>query len=219
MHANRYEPHILFGKGRIGGVDQDLQKKSAAAAFVHTDQQEEFKAPEDRRDRDRHWSKKSLAEMTSRDWRIFREDHDITLKGSKAPLPIRDWKESSLLPDFVCKALDRAGFSKPMDVQVQGIPIGLERKDMIAIAPTGSGKSVAYLAPLICCLSSLPPMDEKNFDDGISYEITPDIGPRGIILTPTRELAIQVDEEFKKMAYYTKLTSAVVVGGVIPPST
>ena len=87
---------------------------------------------------------------------------------------------------------------------MQAITIGIERRDLIGIAPTGSGKSCAYLAPLICCLASMPPLYLKNYDDG----------PRSLIMTPTRELAIQVEEDFKRLAHYTKLTSALVVGGV-----
>lgn len=43
---------------------------------------------------DRHWSEKALNEMTERDWRIFREDYNITIKGGRIPDPIRSWKES-----------------------------------------------------------------------------------------------------------------------------
>jgi ATP-dependent RNA helicase DDX23/PRP28 len=88
---------------------------------------------------------------------------------------------------------------------MQGIPIGIEQRDLIAIAPTGSGKSCAYLVPLIYCLASMPALDMNNFDDG----------PRALVLVPTRELAIQVEADFKKLAHYTKLTSALVIGGVM----
>jgi len=211
FYEKRLDPHLLFGKGRIGGVDYNIQKESYEAAISKNNgkQNEEDKNEHDNkllgkdREETKHWSKKSLEEMTMRDWRIFREDNDISLKGSKAPLPIRNWKESNL-PDYILRAINRMGYSQPTEIQMQGIPAGLERKDMIGIAPTGSGKSCAYLVPFIICLSNMPPLDAKNFDDG----------PRGLILTPTRELAIQVDEDFKKLAHYTKLTSACVVGGV-----
>eukprot|EP01022_Parablepharisma_sp_SALTPOND_P026554 TRINITY_DN64393_c3_g1_i1.p2 TRINITY_DN64393_c3_g1~~TRINITY_DN64393_c3_g1_i1.p2 ORF type:complete len:447 (+),score=46.62 TRINITY_DN64393_c3_g1_i1:131-1342(+) len=205
FYASRHDPHLLFGKGRIGGVDPALQKESFEAALARNGKEgrEEARLIKDDK-KNIHWSKKPISEMTSRDWRIFREDNDISLKGSKAPLPFRNWNESNL-PDYIMRALERAGYMRPTEIQMQGIPVGIERKDMIGVAPTGSGKSCAYLVPLICCLASMPPLDEKNYDDG----------PRGMILTPTRELAIQVEEEFRKLAHYTKLTSALVVGGVI----
>eukprot|EP00826_Nyctotherus_ovalis_P057019 TRINITY_DN7789_c0_g5_i1.p1 TRINITY_DN7789_c0_g5~~TRINITY_DN7789_c0_g5_i1.p1 ORF type:complete len:347 (-),score=103.69 TRINITY_DN7789_c0_g5_i1:1126-2166(-) len=190
LYSSRKDPHLLFGKGHIGGIDPKQSKGGETRI--------------EREKSDLHWSRKALAEMTSRDWRIFREDNDISLKGPKAPLPFRSWEESGL-PDYIIKAISRIGYRKPTEVQMQGIPIGLEERDLIAIAPTGSGKSCAYLVPLICCLASMPPLNMKNFDDG----------PRALIMTPTRELAIQVEEDFKKFAHYTKLTSALVIGGVI----
>lgn len=62
---------------------------------------------------------------------------------------------------------------------MQAIPIGMERKDMIGIAPTGSGKSLAYLIPLISYLKTLPPIDYDSASEG----------PYAIILLPARELA------------------------------
>lgn len=62
---------------------------------------------------------------------------------------------------------------------MQAIPIGLARKDMIGIAPTGSGKSAAYLIPLIIYLKTLKP---------INYDTAKD-GPYSLILLPSRELA------------------------------
>jgi ATP-dependent RNA helicase DDX23/PRP28 len=74
--------------------------------------------------------------MTERDWRIFKEDNDIITKGGRVPYPIRKWDEAGLdlqLQD----AIKRLGFKCPKPIQMQSIPIGLARKDMIALAPTG----------------------------------------------------------------------------------
>lgn len=69
---------------------------------------------------------------------------------------------------------------------MQTIPIGLQRKDLIGISTTGTGKSCAFLIPLIVYLRSLPPMDEEIAKDG----------PYALILIPTRELAPQIEKEF-----------------------
>lgn len=58
---------------------------------------------------DRHWSDKSLEEMTERDWRIFREDYNISCKGGRIPNPIRYWKESKLSPDIL-EVIERVGY-------------------------------------------------------------------------------------------------------------
>lgn len=50
---------------------------------------------------DRHWSEKSLEQMTDRDWRIFREDYNISTKGGNLPNPIRSWKESSITKELL----------------------------------------------------------------------------------------------------------------------
>jgi len=75
-------------------------------------------------------SKKSFNEMTERDWRIFREDHDIIIRGGRVPYPMRNWYEGDL-PNFIIEAVKLANYKKPTPIQIQGIPIGLERRDMI----------------------------------------------------------------------------------------
>lgn len=169
---------------------------------------EESKSIIDRNIRDdgmaltKHWSEKPLEKMTERDWRIFREDHEIIIKGGRVPRPIRDWNEAEL-PQFLQENIKNLNYKKPTSIQVQAIPVGLTRRDLIGLAPTGSGKTAAFLIPLINYLSTLPP-------------ITPDIaeeGPYGLIITPTRELAVQIHADFQKMSAGTKLRSTVVVGG------
>ena len=123
--------------------------------------------------------------MTQRDWRIFREDMDIVIKGGRVPNPIREWNEA-ILPPVIMDAVQRLHYQRPTAIQMQTIPIGLERKDLIGIAPTGSGKSAAFLIPLISFLLALPPQDDTICKDG----------PYALILAPSRELAIQIEEEF-----------------------
>lgn len=103
-----------------------------------------------------HWSRKGREDMTQRDWRIFREDMDIVIKGGRVPNPIREWNEATL-PNVITDAVQRLQYQRPTAIQMQTIPIGLERKDLIGIAPTGSGKSAAFLIPLISFLLALPP--------------------------------------------------------------
>lgn len=58
---------------------------------------------------DRHWSQKSLDEMTERDWRIFREDFNIAIKGGRIPNPVRHWKESGL-PRSILEIIEQLGY-------------------------------------------------------------------------------------------------------------
>ena len=71
---------------------------------------------------DRHWSDKKLEEMTERDWRIFREDFNISYKGSKLPRPMRNWVESKL-SSALLNAVDRAGYKSPSPTHMSAIPL------------------------------------------------------------------------------------------------
>ncbi|KAL4101648.1 hypothetical protein PRIC1_005397 [Phytophthora ramorum] len=144
-----------------------------------------------------HWSDKSVDEMKERDWRIFREDFDITLKGGRAPHPLRKWDEAGkMLPDAVFTAIKEMGFERPSPIQMQAIPIGLQKRDIIGIAETGSGKTAAFVIPIIAYIYSLPPMMVAR---------TGEQGPLALVMAPTRELALQIEQEAIKLCKYTSV--------------
>mmetsp|Transcript_12243 Transcript_12243/g.18357 ORF Transcript_12243/g.18357 Transcript_12243/m.18357 type:complete len:703 (+) Transcript_12243:15-2123(+) len=151
----------------------------------------------------RHWTEKSLEEMTERDWRIFREDFDIRIQGGRATLPLRYWKEGHF-PSQVMRAIEAVGYEKPSPIQRQAIPIGMARRDIIGIAETGSGKTAAFMIPLLCYMLDLP----KEYIDRCEDE-----GPLAVVMAPTRELAQQIEEECIKLAKYTDFKTVCVVGG------
>jgi ATP-dependent RNA helicase RhlE len=94
--------------------------------------------------------------------------------------------------------LGRQNFTEPTPVQAQSITPALDGQDLVATAQTGTGKTLAFVLPVLHRLGLLPAAK----------------GSRALILTPTRELAIQIDEVFKKMSVGTGIHTAVVVGGV-----
>ncbi|KAK8556204.1 hypothetical protein V6N12_002615 [Hibiscus sabdariffa] len=73
---------------------------------------------------DMHWSEKKLEEMIERDWRIFREDFNISYKGSKIPRLMRSWNESKLSSELL-KDVERVGYKKPSPIQMDVIHLGL----------------------------------------------------------------------------------------------
>ncbi|KAI9914417.1 hypothetical protein PsorP6_007204 [Peronosclerospora sorghi] len=84
-----------------------------------------------------HWSEKSLEDIKERDWRIFREEFDTTLKGERTLHPLRKWNEAvDLLPAAVFKAIYEMGFERLSPIQMQAITIGLQKRDIIGIAET-----------------------------------------------------------------------------------
>src|SRR5829696_7425025 len=106
------------------------------------------------------------------------------------------FSKMNLHPSLV-SGIKELGFVKPTPIQVEAIPPALEGKDVLACAMTGSGKTVAFLLPILQKLIAKP--RGKT---------------RALILTPTRELAAQIVEELNGVAVHTPVTAAAVIGGV-----
>lgn len=105
------------------------------------------------------------------------------------------------LVEPILKALEEEGYTDPTPIQSQAIPIVLEGKDLLGCAQTGTGKTAAFAIPILQLLNpTKPPKYIRNI--------------RSLILTPTRELAIQIEESFKNYGRHTNLNSTVVFGGV-----
>lgn len=218
LYKERHQVQF-FGRGHIAGIDIKSQKKDYSKFYgnllekrrTELEKEQEklrlkkVKKKEDKQKwDDRHWSEKDHEEMTERDWRIFREDYNITLKGGKIPNPIRSWKEAGFHQDIM-EIINKVGYKSPTPIQRQAIPIGLQNRDIIGVAETGSGKTLAFLIPLLTWIQSLP--KSERMEDA-------DQGPYAIILAPTRELAQQIEEETNKFGIPLGITSVVVVGGL-----
>ncbi|KAF4979906.1 hypothetical protein FZEAL_3987 [Fusarium zealandicum] len=150
----------------------------------------------------KRWSEKTLSDMRERDWRIFKEDFGIATKGGAIPNPMRNWDESDL-PRQLLNVVDQVGYKEPSPIQRAAIPIALQARDLIGVAVTGSGKTAAFLLPLLVYISDLPPLMEANKNDG----------PYGLILAPTRELVQQIETEAKKFAGPLGFRCVSIVGG------
>uniref|UniRef100_A0A1B6F3I5 Probable ATP-dependent RNA helicase DDX23 n=2 Tax=Proconiini TaxID=565685 RepID=A0A1B6F3I5_9HEMI len=218
LYKERHQVQF-FGRGNVAGIDIKAQKRDQSKFYGEllekrrTDAEKEQekvrlkkvkKKEEKQKWDDRHWSEKALDEMTERDWRIFREDYNITIKGGRIPDPIRNWKETGFPPE-IAEIIDKVGYKDPTPIQRQAIPIGLQNRDIIGVAETGSGKTLAFLIPLLMWIQSLPKIDRIEDVDQ---------GPYAIILAPTRELAQQIEEETNKFGGPLGIRTVVVVGGL-----
>ncbi|KAL8709086.1 MAG: hypothetical protein Q9220_006107 [cf. Caloplaca sp. 1 TL-2023] len=208
----------FYGRGRLGGFAEDVAdgvaRKYARALEERDRESGTARAKEmiemERRRReeggrgslDKHWSDKRLEHMRERDWRIFKEDFNISTKGGAIPNPMRSWAESNL-PKRLLDVVDQVGYTEPSAVQRAAIPIALQSRDLIGVAVTGSGKTAAFLLPLLVYISELPALNELSKNDG----------PYAIILAPTRELAQQIEIEAKKFATPLGFTCVSIVGG------
>ncbi|MDR5651284.1 DEAD/DEAH box helicase [Ruixingdingia sedimenti] len=103
------------------------------------------------------------------------------------------------LDPLVLKAVAEAGYETPTPIQAQAIPHALEGRDVLGIAQTGTGKTASFTLPMITLLSKGRARARM---------------PRSLVLAPTRELAAQVAENFDTYAKHTKLTKALLIGGV-----
>ena len=208
----------FFGRGKLGGFADDANDTIArqyARAIEERDPEagrqraaEILEMERKRREEggrngiDKHWSEKKLENMRERDWRIFKEDFNISTKGGSIPNPMRNWSEAGL-PKRLMDIVDQSGYTDPTPVQRAAIPIALQSRDLIGVAVTGSGKTAAFLLPLLVYISELPVLNESTKNDG----------PYAIILAPTRELAQQIEIEAKKFATPLGFTCVSVVGG------
>ncbi|RZC62281.1 hypothetical protein C5167_024024 [Papaver somniferum] len=129
LYQNPHEARLLFGRGFRAGMDRREQKKKVAAEHAPAVMKQKEHAAADRlydtsdMKIHRHWSDKKLEDMTERDWRIFREDFNISYKGSKVPNPMRNWRESKLLSTELLKAVERVGYKTLTPIQKDAIPL------------------------------------------------------------------------------------------------
>ena len=102
----------------------------------------------------------------------------------------------------ILQALKTEGYTQPTPIQEQSIPVVLQQKDLLGCAQTGTGKTAAFAIPILQLLHTKPASQgsRKNI--------------RALILTPTRELAIQIDESFAAYGRHTGLKHTVIFGGV-----
>jgi len=118
-------------------------------------------------------------------------------------MSVTSFAELGLRPELL-RAVEEAGYTTPTPIQSQAIPVILAGKDVMGGAQTGTGKTAGFALPI---LQKLAPMANTNH--------SPARHPvRALILTPTRELAVQVEESFRTYGKHTNLRSTVVYGGV-----
>jgi ATP-dependent RNA helicase RhlE len=106
------------------------------------------------------------------------------------------------LADCVVKATDASGYHTPTEIQQKAIPLALDGRDIIGCAPTGTGKTAAFVLPILNRLI----LSARTGRDGL--------GPRALVLTPTRELAQQIEDAVATYGAYTTIRATSVYGGI-----
>lgn len=123
----------------------------------------------------------------------------ITVRGKRCPRPIKRWSQCGLA-DRVLQVVAKEGYAAPYPIQAQALPAIMSGRDVIGIAKTGSGKTMGYTLPMIRHV-----MDQAPLANGD--------GPIGLVMVPTRELAMQVYREVRKFMVPVGLAVSVIFGG------
>ncbi|GFP83103.1 dead-box ATP-dependent RNA helicase 40, partial [Phtheirospermum japonicum] len=129
---------------------------------------------------------------------MYRQKHEVTATGEDVPAPFMTFEATGFPPEIL-QEIHMAGFSAPTPIQAQTWPIALQSRDIVAIAKTGSGKTLGYLMPAFIHLSR-----RRN---------NPQNGPTVVVLAPTRELATQIQDEAIKFGRSSRVSCTCLYGG------
>ncbi|KAI4121537.1 MAG: hypothetical protein LQ338_006306 [Usnochroma carphineum] len=141
-----------------------------------------------------------LAEMPEEDVANLRYELDgIKIRGIDAPKPVLKWSQCGL-GAVSLEVIQRLGYDRPTSIQSQAIPSIMSGRDVIGVAKTGSGKTIAFLLPMFRHIKDQRPLDALD-------------GPVGLVMTPTRELATQIHKECKPFLKALNLRAVCAYGG------
>jgi ATP-dependent RNA helicase DDX46/PRP5 len=141
-----------------------------------------------------------IAKMTDEDVKEYRKSMDnMKIRGLKCPRPIKNWYQCGL-SNRILEIISEQGYEKPTSIQAQAIPAIMSGRDLIGIAKTGSGKTMAFVLPMLRHVLDQP-------------KILINDGPIALIMTPTRELAMQTYSECCKFTKFLGLSVVCAYGG------
>ncbi|KAI8384309.1 uncharacterized protein BYT42DRAFT_562076 [Radiomyces spectabilis] len=141
-----------------------------------------------------------LKDMTPDQVELLRMELDgIKIRGVNCPKPIQKWTHCGL-PAGCLEVIRKLKFEKPTSIQAQAVPAIMNGRDVIGVAKTGSGKTIAFLLPMF-----------RHIKDQRSLEMGE--GPIAVIMTPTRELATQIHRECKPFLKVLGLRAVCAYGG------
>jgi ATP-dependent RNA helicase DDX46/PRP5 len=143
---------------------------------------------------------KEIKNLNDDDIRVLRKKMgNVRVRGSNCPRPVLNWFQCGI-SDKILDLLEARNYTEPFPIQAQALPVIMSGRDAIGIAETGSGKTVAYILPMIRHI-----LDQRPIEDGE--------GPIALVLAPIRELASQIFKEIKIFSQAVKLRCVCVYGG------
>lgn len=133
--------------------------------------------------------------------RLQHNIENIRVTGGLIPKPILRWSQLGLTSNVTSYLTENLNFKIPTPIQAQAIPAIMTGKDIIGISKTGSGKTIAYILPMLRHIHGQSPL------------LSNESGPIGLILAPTRELALQINSEVNNFIQNDSLNSICCAGG------
>ncbi|EHL02431.1 putative Pre-mRNA-processing ATP-dependent RNA helicase prp5 [Glarea lozoyensis 74030] len=141
-----------------------------------------------------------LADMTETELADLRLELDgIKVAGKDVPKPVQKWSQCGLNVQSL-DVIRKLGYDRPTAIQMQAIPAIMSGRDVIGVAKTGSGKTIAFMLPIFRHIRDQKPLEGSD-------------GPIGLIMTPTRELATQIHKECKPFLRAMGLRAVCAYGG------
>ncbi|THH10318.1 hypothetical protein EW145_g1411 [Phellinidium pouzarii] len=129
----------------------------------------------------------------------FRKSKEMKIHGRGIPRPVTTFEEAGF-PDYIMTTIRAQGFTAPSAIQCQSWPMALSGRDVVAIAQTGSGKTISFALPAMLHINAQPLLQ-------------PGDGPIALVLAPTRELAVQIQQECTKFGSNSRIRNTAIYGG------
>ncbi|KAF9075243.1 DEAD-domain-containing protein [Rhodocollybia butyracea] len=142
---------------------------------------------------------KRVSARSDREIEEFRRSKEIRIQGRNVPRPVTSFEEVGF-PEYLMKTIRAQGFPAPTSIQCQAWPMALSGRDMVAIAQTGSGKTISFALPAMLHINAQP-------------LLSPGDGPIALVLAPTRELAVQIQQECAKFGNNSRIRNTAIYGG------
>ncbi|GIL70856.1 hypothetical protein Vretimale_3928 [Volvox reticuliferus] len=189
-------------KALEGGADDDDEEETAGArrnveALAPLDHSAMVYAPFAK---DFYEEAPEIVAMTDAEVAAYRRELEIRVSGFDVPRPVRSFAQCGFDSDLM-GVIKRAGFEKPTPIQAQALPVALSGRDVLGIAKTGSGKTAAFVLPMLVHIMDQP-------------ELAKGEGPIGLLVAPTRELAEQIHKETRRFSKPYGLRVAAAFGGL-----
>ncbi|KAK4192697.1 P-loop containing nucleoside triphosphate hydrolase protein [Podospora australis] len=204
-HKKAFEPEAYFSDDNYG-FEADKADPSSILAMASKKKKKDiptidYSKIELNKIRKNFWVEPhELSQMTEEEAAELRLELDgIKVSGKNIPKPVQKWSQCGLTRPIL-DTIESLGYEKPTPIQMQALPVIMSGRDVIGVAKTGSGKTMAFALPM---LRHIKDQDPVRGDDG----------PIALIMTPTRELCTQIHADLQPFLKVLKLRAIAAYGG------